>query len=282
MLFSVIVPTCNRNDLLSKCLDRLVQTVQTIKDDYEIIVTDDSKSSEAKALIEEKYPSVKWITGPRKGPASNRNNGASHAKAPWLVFIDDDCVPEKEILAEYRNAIALHPESRAFEGTIIPDDWDKLKEDMSECPINTTGGYFWSANICVNANLYREIGGFDQNFLIAAQEDQDIYVRLSKLTKIVFIKESIVVHPVRKIALGKKINQIPIATKNWFIYETKHNTQSGRRTFRMAVSFVVQFSKGVVKSLLKGKLKTAVYQFFQLFVGIPVYLNLSIKNNWNG
>lgn len=42
MLFSVVIPTCRRNDLLAKCLDRLAPGQQTLSpDQYEVIVTDD-------------------------------------------------------------------------------------------------------------------------------------------------------------------------------------------------------------------------------------------------
>ena len=44
MFLSVIIPTCNRNDLLRKCLNNLIPDFQSIDSSkYEIIVTDDSK-----------------------------------------------------------------------------------------------------------------------------------------------------------------------------------------------------------------------------------------------
>ena len=90
MTFSVIVPTCNRNDLLAKCLELLNPANQTIKEVYEVIVTDDSKNNVAKALIEDIFTWAKWVEGPKRGPAANRNNGAKDAKGDWLIFIDDD------------------------------------------------------------------------------------------------------------------------------------------------------------------------------------------------
>src|SRR5665213_3286620 len=104
MKFSVIIPTCNRNDLLRKCLDLLAPSNQTI-DNYEIIVTDDSKDGIAKDLIKQDYPWVCWVEGPKRGPAANRNNGAKTANGDWLVFIDDDCLPDKNVLNCYKNGI---------------------------------------------------------------------------------------------------------------------------------------------------------------------------------
>jgi GT2 family glycosyltransferase len=281
MLISVIIPTCNRNDLLIKCLDLLSPERQTVNLAYEVIVTDDSKSDEAKNLIADKYKWATWMAGPKRGPASNRNYGAKQVKAEWLVFIDDDCLPEKDILAQYVQGISQYPDSLAFEGAILPDNWDKLKEDMSECPVTTEGGYFWSANICVKASVFDQINGFDETFLIAAQEDQDIYKRLLKITKVTFIKEAVVVHPVRKIPLSKKVSKIPISTRNWFLYEKKYNKQSLSRIFLMWGKFMIEFSKGTIKNLLKGKVKTAIFLFCHLIVGIPVYLKLAFNNYIN-
>src|SRR5205809_1112341 len=162
-MFSVIVPTCNRNDLLGSCLDKLAPATQkTATDSYEIIVTDDSKENSAKEFIERSYPWVRWVKGPKKGPAANRNNGAKYAAHDWLIFIDDDCIPNENLLNEYLKAIKCYPDCRAFEGAIFPDSWESLKKDMAECPVNTDGGCFWSANICVEKSLFEKVGGFNE------------------------------------------------------------------------------------------------------------------------
>ena len=102
-MLSVIIPTCNRNDLLGKCLDCLSPNIQTLSaSSYEVIVTDDSKQHQAKQFVEENYGWVKWIAGPQRGPAENRNNGAKNANGEWLIFIDDDCLPDAKILEVYQ------------------------------------------------------------------------------------------------------------------------------------------------------------------------------------
>ncbi|MFM6609030.1 MAG: glycosyltransferase family 2 protein, partial [Dolichospermum sp.] len=61
-LFSVIIPTYHRNDLLAKCLDWLTHGVQTLPaDKYEVIVSDDGYQSTAQEMIEQNYPWVKWV-----------------------------------------------------------------------------------------------------------------------------------------------------------------------------------------------------------------------------
>lgn len=78
MLFSVIIPTYHRNDLLAKCLDCLASNVQTLtSDDYEVIVTDDGSLTTAEEMINHHYSWVKWVAGSHNGPAANRNNGGN-------------------------------------------------------------------------------------------------------------------------------------------------------------------------------------------------------------
>jgi len=196
MFLSVIIPTCNRNDLLRKCLVCLSPENQTINSSkYEIIVTDDSKSNNELEILKEQYKFVRFVTGPQKGPAANRNYGAKFAKGDWLIFIDDDCLPDINILNEYYNEI-IKEQFGAFEGYI---DADRPKERYDEVsPINLKGGCFWSCNIAVNKEIYISIGGFDEGFPFPALEDTDIYNRLKSVTKINFLENAKVIHPWRR------------------------------------------------------------------------------------
>ena len=77
LLFSVVIPTCNRLGMLAKCLDRLGFGTQSLAaNQYEVIVSDDGSTVTAEEMIQAQYPWAKWVKGPGKGPAANRNNGA--------------------------------------------------------------------------------------------------------------------------------------------------------------------------------------------------------------
>ena len=52
--FSVVIPTCHRNDLLARCLDRLAPGAQTLPAArYEVIVSDDGSVTTAEVLLRE-------------------------------------------------------------------------------------------------------------------------------------------------------------------------------------------------------------------------------------
>lgn len=242
LLVSIIIPTCHRNDMLAKCLETLAPGKQTLPfEKYEVIVSDDGTQSNAKEFISQYYPWAKWIKGPMKGPAANRNNGAKHATSEWLVFTDDDCLPASNWLEVYSNAIYSHPEINAFEGAIHPTDEAEMQQEFAECPVNKTGNNFWSANIAVKKELFWKVGGFDEQFFLAAQEDQDIFLRIKELTKVPFLNLSVVYHPVRKLNYFRKFKSIRKEAKNWVFYVVKNRNKNGLKTNTQILKFGYKF-----------------------------------------
>jgi GT2 family glycosyltransferase len=195
-LFSVVVPTCHRNDLLAKCLDCLAPGKQTLAaDQYEVVITDDGSKTTARAMVELRYPWAKWTAGPKRGAAANRNHGAKHAQGEWLIFTDDDCLPDLEFLSAYRTA-AFEKDALVLEGKTSPTGL-RTRVDM-ECPANEIGGYLWSCNMAVRKSLFCELDGFDANFPGPAMEDVDFRTRLIKAGKTFnFVPQALVLHPWR-------------------------------------------------------------------------------------
>ena len=211
-LFSVIIPTRRRNDLLVKCLDCLAPGVQTLSpEEYEVIVTDDGSETTAKQLITENYPWVRWVAGPCKGPAANRNNGAKHASGEWLVFTDDDCLPDPGWLEAYAEALEISPTTLVFEGRTYVDRPRRSLAEIS--PINETGGYLWSCNFTIEKHLFETLGGFDERFPYAAMEDVELRFRLKKNNKeFAFIDRASVCHPWRLAGGKNKLEQHHLST----------------------------------------------------------------------
>src|SRR5690606_21029723 len=94
MKLSVVIPTCDRPDALQACLQCLETNQQLRRTDFEIIVSDDSRKQLATEILHHAFPAVKWIEGPKRGPAANRNAGAKVANGEVIVFLDDDCLPQ--------------------------------------------------------------------------------------------------------------------------------------------------------------------------------------------
>ena len=195
IFFSVVVPTYERPNDLRKCLDSLGHKKQGNEVRYEILVTDDSKSTRCRKLVEEEFSNISWGRGKRNGPAGNRNAGVERAKGKWIIFIDDDCIADKQFLNAYSKAIKDNPKAILFEGKIYPD---RPRKTWAECcPENSHGNMFWTSNLCVKKEVFNKVGGFDERFKVA-YEDIDFAYRVNSLgLQSKFVKEASVCHPWR-------------------------------------------------------------------------------------
>lgn len=271
-IISVIIPTCDRNELLSKCLDRLAPGHQTLDSSkYEVIVSDDGLRGTAEEMISLKYGWARWTGGPGKGPAANRNNGAKLARGEWLAFTDDDCLPDNNWLSALSQAIS--PEDIALEGRILPlGDFEK---DMAQCPVNDQGGQFWSANIAVKHKVFESVEGFDENYRLAAHEDQDLFLRLSPLQPVKFVPEAVIWHPVKNTSLWKRLSKLPAELKNYSYHLKKHGSPSGEKGIGLIMRDVLLFQLRVgVQHLRKGRFRGAVLTLATLLaalVALPYY-----------
>lgn len=214
--FSIVVPTRDRNALLERCLERLVPGGQTFSGAYEIIVTDDSPGGVAKTLIDTTFSSVRWIVGPGRGPAANRNAGAAHARGTFLIFVDDDCIPERDLLEGYARAIT--DEVAVYEGRITCKDG--LDSPRKTSPVNLHGGFLWSCNFAIRRDTFAQLGGFDERFPIAHLEDADLRDRiLAAGQPIDFVPGASVDHPARMLPWGAGLAQMHRVT---ILYMTLH------------------------------------------------------------
>lgn len=188
MSFSVIIPTCDRPAALDHCLRALPSTIT-------IIVTDDSRGPQSRVLIEQEFPHVTWVAGPRRGPAANRNNGASHACTEWLAFTDDDCLPQPGWL-DALASLARHAD--VIEGcTLAPGARDDPFEEHVE---NRYGGVLWSCNLAVRRDVFDVLGGFDEDFTEPAGEDMEFAWRVQqRALRARFAPTALVYHPPRAV-----------------------------------------------------------------------------------
>lgn len=88
-LISVIIPTFNRRDSISKAIDSVLN--QTISD-WELIIIDDGSQDDTCEIVKPflQDPRIRYNFQENRGVSSARNTGAKLAKGNWLVFLDSD------------------------------------------------------------------------------------------------------------------------------------------------------------------------------------------------
>ena len=198
MDYSILIPTCNRPELLERCLRVLLPQAKLGEGRFAPVwITDDGADEATRAMLAREFPEIGWTRGPRRGPAANRNHGARQVTSEWIVFLDDDCLPEPGLLKAYADKLANHPDRKVLEGRILPDR--PRHHPLEECPINDKGGNLWSCNFAIRRDLFLEMEGFDERFPSAAGEDWEFRYRLQKNGILIdFVPEATVIHPWRK------------------------------------------------------------------------------------
>jgi GT2 family glycosyltransferase len=216
---SVIVPTCHRNDRLAICLERLKPGQQTLSSsEYEVIVSDDGSVSNAEELVRTCFSFARWSAGPKCGPAANRNHGARLVTGDWLVFVDDDCVPDANFLLEIQKMAALG-RCEIIEGKTLCTG--RTEHPLEEQIENLNGGVFWSCNLAVSLEFFQSIGGFDEDFVAPAAEDMEFGDRALKHgARVMFASNAVVSHPARRLTFCQWCRRALLV--RWFVlYQLK-------------------------------------------------------------
>ncbi len=261
LVFSIIVPTYNRVESLSECLDALSVDSQSISGDkYEVIVADDGNDEGARTLIAGNYPDVQWLKGPCRGPAANRNYAASKARGSWLIFSDDDCIPDPKWIESYSIAIGNNPAIRVFEGRVYNNQERKYVNQYA--PLCEEGGFLLSCNMAIEYELFRKINGFDEKFTHAAMEDVDLRERLiGSGQSFKFVPQASVQHPYREVnwfkVLGKYSESLLLflklhQNKSKILYARSHLLTALREIKYEVYPFVLKFRfRGMIAQLYR-------------------------------
>jgi glycosyltransferase involved in cell wall biosynthesis len=105
-LFSIVVPTHNRPELLAEALDSLRRQHWT---DFEVIVVDDASEPavRAEAIAPVHGRPVQVMSHARAlGGAASKSAGAARAQGEWVAFLDDDDLYEPDFLSSLQQQVS--------------------------------------------------------------------------------------------------------------------------------------------------------------------------------
>lgn len=237
MKISIVIPTRRRDETLARCLEAL--RPQLVSGQDEVIVSDDGVAESTRQMIETRFPFARWVAGPQRGPAANRNHGASLAGGDFILFLDDDVEPGGELLASYRAAV--RPDVDVYEGRTTCRAG--LKSPLQDSPTNETGGFLWSCNLMMRATFWRSFGGFDELFPYPHLEDVAYHHRITKAgVKTLFVSGATVDHPPRPVPPAEVIAK---HQESYFVYCYKYLHQTPSR--RTLMSLLVRHRLGAIR-----------------------------------
>jgi GT2 family glycosyltransferase len=175
---SVVIPTIGRVDLLRQCLDSLAQCEPPPD---EVVVVDQSGGSEVEPLVAE-YSGIgaRAVRSDRRGVAIARNEGLRAAAHDAVLMTDDDCTVAPDWVAAGGRLLTEDP-LRIVSGRVLPagDAGDVPSTITDTEPRDHTGtvqcGVLYTNNVALNRSEVLGIGGFDEAFETA--EDNDLCYR---------------------------------------------------------------------------------------------------------
>lgn len=192
-VISVVVPTFERRASLDRLLRALEgQTLPRVQ--FEVIVIDDGSSdgtSEALRHVVTTFD-LRGLAQAHAGPAAARNLGVSLARGRLIVFLDDDVVPDPELLERHAAAHRENPDTVVVGPMLPPANWrrpvwicweeeqlvaqyDAMLAGVYDC----TPRQLFTGNASLSRDRFLSAGGFDSSF--GRAEDVELGYRLQGL-----------------------------------------------------------------------------------------------------
>jgi glycosyltransferase involved in cell wall biosynthesis len=214
--YSFIIPVKEVNDYVRESVPKILEIA---REDYEIIIYPDYDHETT-----ETWPKTRQIVSGR-GPAVKRNLAVRDARGDFLVFIDDDAYPRKDIL-DVLDRDFFDENIAAVGGPAITPGADSFLQKVSGAVFLSylSGGFperyvpvgkkrlvtDWpTVNLTVRKSAFLQAGGFDCNFWPG--EDTkfclDIIDKLKEKNQILYDPEVIVWHH-RREGLWRHLKQV--------------------------------------------------------------------------
>ena len=211
-LVSIIIPVYNQFDYTFNCLKSVLLYSGNVE--YEVIIADDCSTDQTSEL--EKAASGITVIHNTKNLKFllNCNNAAQKAKGKYILFLNNDTQvqpgwlePLVKVMEQYEEAgmvgsRLVYPDGYLQEaGGILWRDgsawnWGQMKNpDGPEYCYMKEADYVSGASVMIRAELWKVIGGFDENYAPAYYEDTDLAFEVRKKGFKVFLQPaSVVVH----------------------------------------------------------------------------------------
>ena len=190
---SVIITTYNRPNNVIEII-KLLNKQLNIPIDVEILICDSSSNGNLRLLNFIKsynYLDIKYLNLKKNHQAFKRNKGAKYSQGDYLIFLDDDCFPEKHFLFDYYKKLKLQKKRCIYCGEVEYSQNYKIKNLIKFRNFRSKKfkkSYelidiknFVTMNMGFNKNLFNDYENFfDNRFSYYGFEDFELAYRLKK------------------------------------------------------------------------------------------------------
>ena len=185
-LLSVIIPTLNEADYLSKTIKSLCQN-STSGIDKEILVVDSGSTDDTQEIVRQLDVQFIPLMFVPQGRAFALNEGAKHARGDVLLFLDADTIPpagyDREIQLVLKDDRVI---GGAFEFALEgPQFALRVVEVINRVRYRIWPRYFGDQGIFTRKGVFQKVGGYPP---LGIMEASHFCIALRKLGKLALIK----------------------------------------------------------------------------------------------
>jgi len=221
---SVVILNYNVEYFLNLCIQSVQRATKNI--DAEIIVVDNASKDGSMAMIQENYPEITCIANTvNYGFPKGNNMGVHLAKGEYVCILNPDTVVAEDTFEKFLefhkktpNCGIVGPKLIDGSGHFLPESKRGLsspsvaftkvlglykiskkwfgKYYASHLSENQTGRVDMLVGACMflKTSLYKELGGFDENFFMYLEDDDFSYRSLKAGYHNYFLSETTVIH----------------------------------------------------------------------------------------
>lgn len=171
--FSIVMPVLNEAGGIARQLEYLL-SLPGLTDNAEIIVVDGG-SIDTTCSIVSKFP-VTLMHSPA-GRARQMNAGAGLARSPHLFFIHADSIPPRTFVQDVLGLIRAEAVGGCYR-LAFDDPHPLLRLYAWFTRFDVQAFRYGDQGLYVPAAIFRELGGFNENYLV--MEDNDMVLRLRR------------------------------------------------------------------------------------------------------
>lgn len=279
MLFSIIIPSYNRGELLRKTLDSVWTQTYT---DFEVIVVDDGSTDHTGTILQTFGNRLRYSRTENIGPGLARNVGAHMAGGDYLAFLDSDDLWFPWTLSTFAQLISEHDSPAILSAQITYFTNESETSAIRYQPIRFASfpdyiaasheSYFLGAGMAVlKRQPFLESGGFTHHPINC--EDHDLILRLGTTPGFVQILQPITLACRKHSGNISSITQLNVSGTLHLISEEKVGSYPGgvgRQCERREI--ITRHSRPVALACLRQRMTNEAWAVFT--ATLPWHLRL--------
>lgn len=211
---TVVIPTRDRHRLLARCLESL--SAAHAAEEIEVIVVDDGSRVPVTQRLVPGSLECRILRLGGVGPGTARNAGVHQARAPVVLFTDDDAEVGAGWVESALTFLTTNPDCVGVNGPVASPKWDPLYE-LSMA--SDARHHYWTCNVAYRRMTFLKAGGFRGHlFPNAHGEDIDLGMRMRNYGPIGYEAEMRVLHSPRCITVRDVVKQGRWAQTDLMLY----------------------------------------------------------------